>query len=85
MAAHDELNDVAKKIRDHMSALKAQDEGASASLDDDGRLGSLRRSQSLSAAELHMANFHRIVRVHTHLSGTYWWLFLLSSAGSVGE
>ncbi|BDA44398.1 SPX domain-containing membrane protein At4g11810 [Coccomyxa sp. Obi] len=63
MAAHDELNDAAKKIRDRMSALRAQDEGASVSLDDDaGRRGSLRRSQTLSAAECHMANFHRIVK-----------------------
>lgn len=64
MAAHDELNDAAKKIRDRMSALRAQDEVASVPLDDAGRRGSLRRSQTLSAAECHMANFHRIVRVH---------------------
>lgn len=66
MAAHDELSDAAKKIRDRMSALRAQEEHVSASLGEVGRRGSLRRSQSLSAAEVHLANFHRIVRVRLH-------------------
>ena len=86
MAAHDELNDVAKAIRDRMSALRAQDEGASLLLDEAGRRGSLRRSQSLSAAECHLANFHRIVTVHSLSSGTCWWLLCLRYlARSVGK
>ncbi|KAK9915918.1 hypothetical protein WJX75_005971 [Coccomyxa subellipsoidea] len=62
MAAHDELNEAAKAIRERMSALKAQDTEASTSLGEAGRRGSLRRSQSISAAERHMANFRHIVK-----------------------
>lgn len=65
MAAHDELNEAAKAIRERMSALKAQDTEASTSLGEAGRRGSLRRSQSISAAERHMANFRHIVEARS--------------------